>query len=523
LGVIAQEQSPPTPANSSFQISGTVVDALSGQTLAGARVIIASTTRPAKQTVTTGADGRFRFTNVAPGKYSLVAQRRGFPLQFFDAHEFYSTAIAVGPGKASDGLVFRLKPDNSITGMVTDDYGEPVRRANVMLFGRRVQNGELTTFGASATATDDQGIYHFGHLQPGTYFISVSAQPWYAQHVSHLNGQPAQDDPALDVAYPLTYYPSAISPDGASPIELHLGDRVNADITMTAVPALHIRLANLTADPSKVVQPVLLERQLGDFQLPVPAQVERDSSGEYELEGVAPGRYEIELLTFNPKNGARSERRRAFVDITSSGQLDAAQTSGAATVKGTLQFEGEPGQNDYFWLQFRESSGRVEDTRALAQGEFDPVPLSPGRYEVLLGSSERWIVKSISASGAKVSGRTLEITSSDPVQLTVVATKGVGRVNGTALRGKKPVAGAMVVLVPEDIVNNTSLVRRDQSDSDGTFTLPAVLPGKYTVLAIADGWQLEWSNPAILQKYLTKGQPLEVQANGKYDVEVQVQ
>ena len=56
----------------------------------------------------------------------------------------------------------------------------------------------------------------------------------------------------------------------------------------------------------------------------------------------------------------------------------------------------------------------------------------------------------------------------------------------------------MIVLVPQDAANNSPLFRRDQSDSDGSFTLLNVVPGQYTVLALAQGWDLEWGNPAVL-------------------------
>jgi hypothetical protein len=79
------------------------------------------------------------------------------------------------------------------------------------------------------------------------------------------------------------------------------------------------------------------------------------------------------------------------------------------------------------------------------------------------------------------------------------------------------------VLVPQDPANNTPLFRRDQSDSDGTFTLSSVLPGQYTVIAIANGWDLEWGNPAVLQPFLKKGETVKVPAEGKLNVKVSVQ
>ncbi len=64
------------------------------------------------------------------------------------------------------------------------------------------------------------------------------------------------------------------------------------------------------------------------------------------------------------------------------------------------------------------------------------------------------------------------------------------------------------------------LFRRDQSDSDGTFTLRAVLPGDYRVVAVAEGWDLEWTNAAVLKSYLARGIKIRVEGGGKYQVRV---
>ena len=94
---------------------------------------------------------------------------------------------------------------------------------------------------------------------------------------------------------------------------------------------------------------------------------------------------------------------------------------------------------------------------------------------------------------------------------------------GVALRDGRPFAGAMIVLVPADPAHNEILFRRDQSDSDGAFTLTGVVPGAYTVLALENGWELEWTNPEVLKSYLGGGVPVRVQAKGKYDIKVAVQ
>ena len=120
-------------------------------------------------------------------------------------------------------------------------------------------------------------------------------------------------------------------------------------------------------------------------------------------------------------------------------------------------------------------------------------------------------------------GNKVEIGGSNPIRLQIRVSRGLGRVEGVAVKDGKPFPGAMVVLVPEDLEHHLSFVRRDQSDGDGTFLLGNAAPGKYKVVAIRNGWDMEWSNPAVLKPYLKAAEPLQVNANQKYSVTVKVQ
>ncbi len=132
-------------------------------------------------------------------------------------------------------------------------------------------------------------------------------------------------------------------------------------------------------------------------------------------------------------------------------------------------------------------------------------------------------MKTIKATGAKVTGHNIEIANAMPVRLIVTLSQGLGQVAGTARREGQPLPGAMIVLIPEHPENNIPLFRRDQSDSDGTFSLPNVLPGKYTIVAIENGWDLEWSNADTLDRYIKNGTVVNVIANGRYNVEAVAQ
>jgi hypothetical protein len=76
----------------------------------------------------------------------------------------------------------------------------------------------------------------------------------------------------------------------------------------------------------------------------------------------------------------------------------------------------------------------------------------------------------------------------------------------------------MVVLVPKNPEDNRDRFRRDQSDSDGSFTLAEVFSGSYTVVAIENGWDLDWAEPAVLAGYLKHGQAIEIPSQSQTTV-----
>jgi hypothetical protein len=92
-----------------------------------------------------------------------------------------------------------------------------------------------------------------------------------------------------------------------------------------------------------------------------------------------------------------------------------------------------------------------------------------------------------------------------PVTVEVTVSEGTTVLKGFAKRGEKGAAGVMVELIPKDPSAMDGLMRRDQSDSDGSFGLRDVVPGQYTLVAIADGWELDWADAQAMARYLPGG------------------
>jgi hypothetical protein len=168
--------------------------------------------------------------------------------------------------------------------------------------------------------------------------------------------------------------------------------------------------------------------------------------------------------------------------------------------------------------------GQSATTALQKDGTFSFSPLQEGTYKVFVNSSARGeYVRSISASGAKISGREITIAGSGEVQMSITMSTGQGEITGVAKLAGKPAPGILVLLTPDSGQNLEEDSRLDQSDSDGTFSLRGILPGKYSLMAIEDGWDLDWANTGDLKPYLEKAQSLQVSAGDQLKMAVEVQ
>jgi hypothetical protein len=452
--------------------------------------------------VESGSDGSFALEGLPAAKYQLTASRRGFRTAFYDEHDEFSTAIVTGAGQQTSGLVFHLVPNAILHGVVTADGGDPVADADVMLFlkPRGHNPGERIVEVASAL-TDDTGAYEFGNLAAGEYLLAVKAEPWYALHRSSINSRPRPPgDPsaALDLAYPITYFDSTTDESSASPIVLAGGSREEADIVLHAVPALHLTLNAPRAELGEVM-PVLRQTLFGakvfTESLTSPP---RPGQETVEFIGIAPGRYEVE----------QAEPKIVELDATASQQVDTAHGTPIVEVSGTLQTSSGSSLKDEttVTLEPLDPARRQAPIQSVClQGAFSFPKVPPGNWQLWAESAGRQLpISSIAIDNWAHAGNRMTVQDR-PLSVVVTISRAETRVEGFARMDGRGIAGVMVVLVPKNKSAIRSLVRRDQSDSDGSFVLRDVAPGSYTVVAIQDGWNLDWAQPEVIDRYLPLG------------------
>ena len=524
--VFGQQACPFSTGNQGgFNVAGTVVRADGNQPLGRAYVVLGTALRPQDQVYClTGDDGRFGFLNIPAGKYNLSARKAGYRNQSFRGDEAYSTAIVTGPNLDSEHIVFPMHASAKLTGHALDEEGDPVPNATVFLFQKGVHDGLPSTRMAGQKNTDSSGRFHFGDLEAGTYLLAISGRPWYAVHGPHQqmnDPQAAAEIAARNVAYPITYYPDSTDPESAGPIQLAEGGAAEIQINLHPLPALRVSVDDPSGKtPQNRAMVQVMELGPGGFPMMVNAETEWTPEG-LKLNGLTTGRYQVSLSQFG--KGRPTLVGRKIVDVTSDLTLDLAATSDKLNITGQIASDTPAQGKQHFGLQFLNASTGFPLTAAEENGSFTVADgnLVPGRYEVRVTSPDHYI-KSVSVKGAKYASGILEVGPGATVQLAIVVSSGMGQVNGFAVEGDKPFPGAVVLLFPQD-PNRGAFIGRDQSDSDGSFSMRFVPPGRYSLVAIDDGHDLPFRDPAAMKPYLAQAVQVEVTTRDAATVKAAVQ
>ncbi len=481
-------------AQNTYTISGTVVAENTGKPLKQVMVEIreAHERKPAEAAVLTGDDGRFVFGNLPRGKFSLLAQKKGGFVQGFHQDGSYSTAIVTGPGLHSENILFPIILLGSITGTVLDEENDPVRDAQITLFRRGVFAGKTGVELRQNAQTDSSGKFHFAHVVPGTFLLAASAHPWYAQNRQFAESGPTAPNPELDVAYPITYYGGATDPNSAASFTVSEGASTSIEVNLHAVPAAHVRVAS---EPNGAGASVAA---IGPGGLPIQAGLQYTGTPNGVEICVAPGRYLV-----SAPNGGKKE-----VEISGNSSLDQADIP-ASIISGHMIVEGEKEHPDIGGLLLFSINHPNLQAEVAGNGSFSVSDAEAGKYEVQLPNEPGFYVKSVLVGDRPLSGNELEVTEGSATKISVVVAEGTSNVDGIALKDGAPFAGAMVLIIPQNL-SRTDFIRRDQSDSDGTFTLQNVPPGRYTLVAIDNGHDLAYAEPGVINPYLSNAQVIDV-------------
>ena len=321
--------SDPVAAAGTGVVSGVVVSAEDPrQPIRRAIVSISGDDLPIGRTLISGADGRFAFTNVPVGKFTLKAYKGGYLPTTLGAKwpGQRGTVLVIGDAEQIVDVILRMPRGAVITGTVTSPRGEAMPGMQVTAVSvDSAERQPFVSFLGPVNLTDDSGAYRIFGLPPGDYFVVVSpprlsttAGAAAARSSAEidaifrfLRGQSQSEMPGARPAsridppgekppaygYAPVFHPGSPSAAEAATITIASGqERHGVDIVMDLVRTAVIE--GTVTNAQGVLPPLTLSiapqgpRLHGLSGAPVLAQP-AGPDGRFRYAGVAPGQYTI--------------------------------------------------------------------------------------------------------------------------------------------------------------------------------------------------------------------------------------
>ena len=492
------------PATGTGRVRGRVVQAGGSTPIRLAQVTLTGD-QNVRRMVTTDADGRYEFTDLPAGMFTVSAAKAGFlTLQYGQRRPFETgRPVTLAAAQALAQIDLALPRAGVITGRITNRLNEPAVGAEILI--ERYQyssDGQRKLNRVAAASTNDLGEFRAFGLMPGEYIVSalLRGRPSLAAAV----GQPST---APTSGYVQTYNPGTPNVVDAQPVLLGLGEE--------AVVQIPLSTGRLSAISGTIVDSLGRPAAGADLMLVIASGSNRSgrgsgstaADGSFSIPSVPPGEHFIQVRL--PPRDGRPGVENANVPVAVSDNVSGLQiaTGPPTTVAGSVQWDGtaprtgnaatsplrvtvtpadgRPALLGLVGAQDAAADGRVgsDNTFRLA-GALGPVRLDVD------GVPPGWTVKAITAGSTDLMTGGSEATSlngNTPVR--IVLTDKLTELSGT-VRGPNgaPTSESVVVVVPFERVDAniaTRYVRALRPDQQGIFRVRGLPPGQYVAAAAA--------------------------------------
>jgi protocatechuate 3,4-dioxygenase beta subunit len=513
-------------------LSGTVVNALTGETLNKVRIVAEGGDSPAVPVTTTDAKGRFTLVNLTPGTYRLKAQRNGYLDGYYGARrpEGNGIPIALESGQQMKDLAIKLTPFGVIAGTVRDADGEPLARITVTVHRLKFENGFRHVAQVGGAYTDDLGQYRIPDLPPGKYYVHAEGKK--AREFGSMSEieQETEDHSPKDAGPALMLLPAMFP--GVQ--EVSGGARVTGvDISLPRSTTVTVK-GHASALAGMHINGIHLNyADAASDQLGLQLFTGTNDKGEFAFGGVPPGSYILTAAASPPAkpfNGT-IEMFQQEVKTRMPLQVGAIPIEGlrvvveaGAEVTGRVTVADDD-KVDVGFGTLGFTDGQAEPLHAMvtAGGDFKTT-LPTGRYTVLTNEMYRGdlVVRSIRAAGRNVLDEGLTISEPGKVALEIVLAHEGGQLDGVVLGADdKPVAGAVIVLAPDARRRSrTDLFQQTETDQYGRFSMDGITPGDYKLFAWDDVEPGIWWDPDFLKKFEAHAESVTIAAKAKATAKV---
>ena len=485
----------------------------------------------------TREDGRFVIAGVAPGRYRLFAELRGFVRSEYGQQlpGRPGTVLTLEAGRTVSGLVVSVFPTAVITGRVVDPDREPVASSPIAALRIVYDGGQFRVADTVRSTTSESGDYALWGLQPGRYVLRIDYRPTIKKAGGGNAAAPVIAAEAAQEDYAPLFYPSTPEATHAWPIEVRAGGEVvpvNFEIAPTRGWRIRGRVFNaVKGEPASQVTVKLVPRDPGDLPLAIPnAASVHGEQGEFEFKSVASGSY---ILRASWKSAGKVFVVRQAVDVRDKDVEDVNLViASGVNVEGTVRVDDAPRmrleQLGVHLVSDEDSDVRVPlgGPNVRADGTFTLENVPENRYRIrLVGVPDGLYLKSARLGPQDVLDTALTIVGGGPPgNLQLVLSGAGGQVRGVVRsRDDLPVSGATVALVPApELRDQPALFKVARSDANGGFFFAGIRPGDYTVLAWQEIESGLWQDPLFLRSFERLAVPVRVAEASTPTVELRV-
>lgn len=516
---LAQE----TPEIKPGTLEGSVINN-AGQALRRAQVVLRAMDAGGNSLAqTTDESGKFAFSKLNPGRYSITIQRDGYLPLFAGRVGAYKMPpiFYVRPGDEIRNFTFTMLPWGVLSGKIKFDDAEPAINVTVQLYREQYLRGRHGYVVAATTRTNDRGEYRFQALDPASYFVAaLYSAPPLPPNVEEERRTNAEGKPVADFHYAVTFFPEALKMGDAVPVRVTPGQEVGGiDIFLALVHTVRVRGRVISAISGETVAgPSITLRwndadNTGSVSAPVDVAFTRDL--HFEIKGVTPGQYLI--VTAGGEDGkALSGRTPIQVGDEDVDSVEIV-VGPEQKWKGKITVEGDeapklPGV--VIQLTPRRATAFVSRS-PIDQSLAFAVPFLPQEvYDLeVLNAPEDVYLKSIRVGNNDRLFSGLYIEPGDaPQDMEVILSANGGKLLGKAVGPDSSIvaSGASVLLIPDIPVSRPQFYKSAFADEYGNFLIKGIAPGAYVVVSWFDQPPCEIYNPNDLAACKAHGTPIAV-------------
>ena len=488
-------------------IQGRVVDP-GGVGIPQSPVMLRQDTKAASMVMTrTDGSGQFRFERVPEGAY-VVSPARIIGRSVSDGVGL-SIDLKVTAGSRTDNVLLSTERGGTISGTITDEFGEPASAQVVAIQPIYVpvtgSGSTLVTFSTAqglgrSSGTDVRGRYRITNLPRGEHLISVLPEASMMRAEVHFIDEAGRDRILPSAS---TLYPGVQLLSQATKIRVsENGDASDVDVTLRPVLLATIAVTVTAGRPFGQMQ---LQQLLMDDALPIPDRTIRSTEPNVTFD-VRPGRHRLVASAEVPA-GADSVVRlwstaEVYTDVGNPASVTMALEPGA-NIAGRIAFDGkEPNrQNAGAWLVPTDvlpamRAGVITGNATLepATGRFSMEGVMPGRYVLNGGGAERgrsgWMLKAATLNGRDVLDEPIDLRPGDDItDVRLTVTDRVTEISGAVLdaAGKPAVPAGWVLAFSAEKKHwwpGSRRVRVVRPGPASKYRVSALPPGQYVIATL---------------------------------------